>query len=130
MSAVTVWWLLAQGHPSPWLGLPAQIAAALGGLAGITALITGLTTRKEIAAKAAKTDADAAAVLSTTAIGLVGPMQSRMDDLNRRASEAEARAEAAERRASEAEARIRRLEATVEELTAEIERVRREASGA
>lgn len=92
--------------------------------------------RRKISAEAKKLDVDTVAVISSSALALLAPMEKEMTNLRKRASDAEAAVEAVTRRARQAEAklttnelqladalrRIEELETTVGELTARLAR--------
>ncbi len=86
-----------------WVAIVTSIIAALGGITGITGVVLVLSQRRKIRA-------DAAEVITDSALGLVGPYREELDRV--RAETAEARAEAQEarqeaRRAREAMSRAR-----------------------
>ena len=116
--------LLAQVQSSPWFGVPAQVAAVLGGLAGVAALVNGFATRRKIRAEATKTDADAVRVLNETAIELMDPFKEQVAFL--RAELASARSELASTRSE-----LQTMRTQVAELTHELdaERRRRDPTG-
>lgn len=111
--------VLAQAQQSPWFGVPAQLAALLGGLAGLAALVTGFATRRKIAAEATKTNVDAVAVLNETAVGLLDPFKEQVSFL--RAELASTRSELASARSE-----LQTLRHQVAELNEALENERRQ----
>jgi len=88
------------------------VITALGGLGATAAAFSARSTNRKLQAEAQKSGADAASVLSTTAVGLLAPMREQIVVM--------------EGHLRSANARIQELETQVRELTAELEQARRD----
>lgn len=106
--------------------LAVQLVVAVGGLTAFVGLLKVRADKKKILAEAAKTGADASAVVAQTAISLLGPyseqvalLQGRLDVANRQIDEMTIRLREAQRH-------INALEDQVDILTKELEGVTRE----
>jgi chromosome segregation ATPase len=69
----------------------AALAAALGGVAGLAALLTLKSTKRKLLAEADKSEADAAKVLSDTAVALLEPARLQVKSLREDLATAEAK---------------------------------------
>lgn len=64
-----------------WLVTAGTLVAALGGIAGLASLLTIRVTRRKLASEGSKNEADAAKVLSDTAVSLLAPARQQVTDL-------------------------------------------------
>ncbi|MEV4628839.1 hypothetical protein AB0J90_21480 [Micromonospora sp. NPDC049523] len=95
----------------PWIQILLSVVGLLGGTGGVTAIATVALQRR-------KFRADAAEVLTDTALTLVDPLKTRVGEL-------EAEIQRARRQAAVASREIRELRDAVQELTALIRRWQR-----
>lgn len=95
----------------PWIQILLSVVGLLGGTGGVTAIATVALQRR-------KFRADAADVLTDTALTLVDPLKTRVAEL-------EAETQRARRQAASASREIRELRAAVQEMTDLIRRWQR-----
>lgn len=92
----------------------AALAAALGGLAGLVALLTLKSTKRKLLAEADKSEADAAKVLSDTAVALLEPARLQVKSLREDLATAEAKVTALSTQLDLARAEANRLREDLE----------------
>lgn len=101
------------------------IFVAIGGAAGIVALLKLRPEKRRIQAEAHKIGVDAEVALSTAALGLLEPMQRRIKLLEDRLAEADESACRLNRELTKAQGRVVELEHQVHELSAEVAALRK-----
>jgi chromosome segregation ATPase len=106
----------------------ATLFAAIGGLAGLVAFLTVRVQKRKIAAEGDKTQADAAKVISDTALILVKPLEEKLRNANSEAKDLENQLKRANARANGLEARAAEFEEQLAAANGEVRELRTEVA--
>ena len=105
------------GAGPPWVQILLSVLGVLGGAGGITAIATVVLQRR-------KFKADAADVITDTALTLVDPLRQRVKELEAEAAGARKETASAHQEAAAARAEIREFRSAITELTGMMRRWR------
>ncbi|PWK81741.1 hypothetical protein C8D88_116153 [Lentzea atacamensis] len=103
-----------------------QGASALGGLTVLAALVTLPWTLRKLRSDTRKTDADAAQVLSNTAIAMLEPANAEIDKLEKRLEKANSRVADLESALGKSQERVHELESEVRQLRSQVSQMSKE----
>jgi septal ring factor EnvC (AmiA/AmiB activator) len=108
-----------------WAGI-LQVASGLGGLTVVIAILSLPWTLKKIRSDTRKTDADAAKVLSESAIAFLAPARAEIGELERRLRSANQRVNSLEEALRKSEQEVATLRTQVGQMTKDMTELRDE----